>query len=115
MEEDFDRSRAASKDRTRPESMIMLSVCHSLQLCSQALTNYAKNFAYYILFFCAHGSAYYSSMPAYYSNLLSIELLLQRININTERVVCSLLETTDSGKLKRKLPQPMAEAGKFSQ
>ena len=25
-----------------------------------------------ILFFYAHGSAYYSSMPAYYSNLLPI-------------------------------------------
>ena len=32
-----------------------------------------------ILFFYAHGSAYYSSMSAYYSNLLPISLL--RISI----------------------------------
>ena len=77
-----------------------------------------------ILFFYAHGSAYYSSMSAYFSDLLRI--LLLRININDSykhlRIVlnhkkgsiCSFLKTAYSEKLKRKLPQPMAERGKFS-
>ena len=48
------------------------------------------------LFFYAHGSAYFSTMPAYYF----------------KRVVCSFLKTAYSGKLRRKLL--MAEAENFS-
>ena len=59
-----------------------------------------------ILFFYAPGSAYYSSMPACYSILLPT--LLLKINIEMARKYLAY-----SRKLKRKLPQPKAEAGKF--